>query len=477
MVSPTLAALSAADAAYVAHSAPGPKPRDCRADLIPALQLSRPRAASEPERAARRSLVEISTEWLPLPPGRRRLLPHLRASLEEPRSASDGPARRLEIVFERHTSRHTARTIVSLDHSRLLRLFFWVALLSSLSTAAGYSLAAAAARPAPLPARPPARAAPSASLLATLRAPVTLPFQPHRRRAAPFASLPSSLHAPISLPFQPHRHAAPAAAARPFSGTSRAHPALAVATAQLRDATRYLRHHAAEIEQAVEFAVMAHEGQWRKSGEPFVVHPIEVACILAELKMDTDTIIAGLLHDVVEDTAYTVEDIRQRFGTAVARIVWGVTDGDGCPASDNQRDLLLAMSAEWRVVLLKLADRLHNMRTLGAMPHAKRVRKARETMQLFVPLAARVGITPLEAELRRLSAAHLHPFAPSVLGALPGSHALLDWLAERQCPATLDNLLRSDEELAARGVGWEIAGHRQLWEAHCARWTRDADEL
>lgn len=180
---------------------------------------------------------------------------------------------------------------------------------------------------------------------------------------------------------------------------------------------------------------------------------------------------------MIEDTIYSADDICSRFGTAVARIVSGVTDGEARPAVDNQRDLLLAMSAEWRVVLVKLADRLHNMRTLGAMPLVKQQRKAKETMELFVPLAARVGVTPLETELRRLSAQHLHPFANApppalqLLESLPGSKALLDWIAERQCPATLDKLLYSDAELASRGVGWVIAGHRQQWEAHCARWT------
>mmetsp|Transcript_63665 Transcript_63665/g.168274 ORF Transcript_63665/g.168274 Transcript_63665/m.168274 type:complete len:198 (+) Transcript_63665:231-824(+) len=193
--------------------------------------------------------------------------------------------------------------------------------------------------------------------------------------------------------------------------------------------------------------------------------------------MDSDTIVAGLLHDVVEDTLYDADDICTRFGHQVARIVTGVTDADARPDIDNQRDLLLAMSAEWRVVLVKLADRLHNMRTLGAMPQHKQVRKARETMELFVPLAARVGVTPLEGELRRLSTAHLHPFASAppyalqLLDALPGSEALLNYLAERQCPATLDQLLHSDAELAAHGVGVELSGHRHRWEAHCARWV------
>lgn len=153
-----------------------------------------------------------------------------------------------------------------------------------------------------------------------------------------------------------------------------------------------------------------------------------------------------------------------------------MTDGEDCPAVDNQRELLLAMSAEWRVALVKLADRLHNMRTLGAMPPVKQQRKARETMELFVPLAKCIGVKPLEAELRRLSKSHLRPFVNSpsashLVGVLPGAEAILDWIAELRCPATLDKLLHGDEELASRGVGYYISGHRQQWEAHCARWT------
>ena len=134
---------------------------------------------------------------------------------------------------------------------------------------------------------------------------------------------------------------------------------------KLRAATRYLgTDDAARVcVNALDFAARAHEGQRRKSGEPYIIHPIEVACVLAELKLDSETIIAALLHDVVEDTDRTLDDIRAEFGDAVASIVSGVTDESASDA-DNQRALLLAMGTEWRVALVKLADRLHNMRTL-----------------------------------------------------------------------------------------------------------------
>jgi len=223
----------------------------------------------------------------------------------------------------------------------------------------------------------------------------------------------------------------------------------------------------------VEYATAAHEGQRRKSGEPFVVHPIEVACILAELKMDSDTIIAGLLHDTVEDTDVSTEDICERFGSAVSSIVSGVTDGDGRREVDNQRDLLLAMSSEWRVVLVKLADRLHNMRTLGAMPVAKQVRKSKETMELFVPLARAVGVHQLEEELQRLSSTHLHlfPGAAEILDRFPITGDLLRHFAEKQCPSLLENFIQHDEQLSRHDVASRLGLHRERWAEHCARWA------
>ena len=262
---------------------------------------------------------------------------------------------------------------------------------------------------------------------------------------------------------------------------------------------QYLGHDAPQLEKALIFASSAHAGQQRKSGEPYIVHPIETATILAELRMDTDCIIAGLLHDTVEDTDVSAEEIRSRFGNGVARIVEGVTDGPkGVPDETNQCALLLAMSMDWRIVLVKLADRLHNMRTLGAMPREKQVRKAKETLSIFVPLAREVGVSQLEEELEMRCAQTLFPqlFSPlytlnrmastrhdrhaparvamlregggvspvreltrSVLGLLSGA-------ARLYCPEQLDSLLARDETLDAFDAAQRISSHRQRWEAH-----------
>jgi len=209
-------------------------------------------------------------------------------------------------------------------------------------------------------------------------------------------------------------------------------------------AVGYLAHDEATISQALDFAVAAHDGQRRKSGEAYVVHPIEVAVILAQLHMDTDTIVAGLLHDTVEDTEVTVEQIRHRFGTGVASIVAGVTDGEAVPEAHNQRELLLAMSRDWRVVLVKLADRLHNMRTLEHMPPTKQVRKSRETAELFVPLARLVGVGEIEHELEWICNGYLRD------------------LPEHELNGDLLETMLQDE-----GIGELIGSHRARWRTHC----------
>ncbi|GAB4520067.1 MAG: bifunctional (p)ppGpp synthetase/guanosine-3',5'-bis(diphosphate) 3'-pyrophosphohydrolase [Anaerolineae bacterium] len=175
------------------------------------------------------------------------------------------------------------------------------------------------------------------------------------------------------------------------------------------------------IRRAYELAQSAHEGQSRASGEAYIHHPLAVAAILAELKLDAATIAAGLLHDVVEDTPYDIEYIRQHFGDEVARLVDGVTkleqlDQFRKPAdqmadgkAESLRKMFLAMVDDVRVVLIKLADRLHNMRTLGSLPEHKRRRIARETMDIFAPLANRLGIWQLKWELEDLAFRHLQP--------------------------------------------------------------------
>ena len=171
------------------------------------------------------------------------------------------------------------------------------------------------------------------------------------------------------------------------------------------------------IEKAYKLAVKAHGDQRRKSGEPYIIHPLWVAIILADLEMDKETIAAGMLHDVVEDTKFTEEDIRREFGDEVALLVDGVTKlGRLSYSSDklevqaeNLRKMFLAMAKDIRVIIIKLADRLHNMRTLQFMTPAKQKEKAKETMDIYAPIAQRLGISKIKMELDDLALKYSQP--------------------------------------------------------------------
>ncbi len=165
---------------------------------------------------------------------------------------------------------------------------------------------------------------------------------------------------------------------------------------------------------AYEFARECHVGQFRKSGDEYIIHPIEVSKILINMKMDTDTIVAGILHDIVEDTLITVSDIEYNFGSSVAKLVDGVTKLSVLPKGtkkqhENIRKMIVAMAQDIRVVIIKLADRLHNMRTLKFMPSHKQERIARETLEIFAPLAHRLGMAMMKCELEDLSLYYLEP--------------------------------------------------------------------
>jgi GTP pyrophosphokinase len=177
------------------------------------------------------------------------------------------------------------------------------------------------------------------------------------------------------------------------------------------------------VERAYQFAADAHAGVLRKSGEPYIVHPLEVACILARMQLDTESLAAALLHDVPEDTERTLEDVQREFGDTIASLVDGVTKLGQVrwpnPAeqahhqvevqAESLRKMFLAMVDDVRVVLVKLADRLHNMRTLDALPPVKQYRIARETLEIYAPLANRLGIWQIKSELEDLAFRYLEP--------------------------------------------------------------------
>ena len=177
------------------------------------------------------------------------------------------------------------------------------------------------------------------------------------------------------------------------------------------------------IEKAYKVASEAHKNQFRKSGEPYIIHPLNVAIILADLKLDKETIVAGILHDVVEDTVMTEDDLRREFGDDVALLVDGVTKLEKIPLSgngeqsdaklemqaENLRKMFLAMAKDIRVIIIKLADRLHNMRTGQFWKPEKQKEKARETMDIYAPIAQRLGISKIKVELDDLSMQYLMP--------------------------------------------------------------------
>src|SRR5579862_6363682 len=173
---------------------------------------------------------------------------------------------------------------------------------------------------------------------------------------------------------------------------------------------------AGELMRVYELADAAHEGQRRASGESYIEHPLAVAGILADLEMDHQTIAAALLHDVVEDTSITSEQVAQQFGDEVARLVDGVTKLTRIPYQskedaqvENLRKMFMAMAKDIRVIIIKLADRLHNMRTLASLPVSKQQAIARETLDIYAPIAHRLGIWKIKWEIEDLCLRYLDP--------------------------------------------------------------------
>ena len=178
----------------------------------------------------------------------------------------------------------------------------------------------------------------------------------------------------------------------------------------------------AKLGEAYRFSEAAHAGQTRQSGEPYISHPLAVTEILAGWHLDSQALMAALLHDVMEDTSVTKDEISDTFGKPVAELVDGLSKLDKIEfqsaedaQAENFRKMLLAMARDVRVILIKLADRLHNMRTLGAVSAPKRRRVARETREIYAPIANRLGLNNLFQELEELSFSHLYPLRHRVL--------------------------------------------------------------
>jgi GTP pyrophosphokinase len=213
------------------------------------------------------------------------------------------------------------------------------------------------------------------------------------------------------------------------------------------------------LNRAYVYAMMAHGTQKRASGEAFVAHPLEVAAILTDLRLDTATIVAAVLHDTVEDTEATLEEINRVFGPEIGSLVDGLTKlkrldlvSKQAAQGENFRKLLLAIAADLRVLLVKLADRLHNMRTLGFMPPEKRARIAQETLDIYAPLAGRMGIQEIRDELEDLSFRNINPEAyETIAKRLTGLSADNGSLVEE-----VETGLR--DRLAASGVAAEVSG-------------------
>jgi GTP diphosphokinase / guanosine-3',5'-bis(diphosphate) 3'-diphosphatase len=235
------------------------------------------------------------------------------------------------------------------------------------------------------------------------------------------------------------------------------------------------------IQRAYDVAAEAHVGQTRASGEDYVSHTVEVATILAQLRLDTDTIVAGLIHDTIEDTAITLRDVEERFGRQVASIVDGVTKLGKVEFRsateqqvENYRKMLLSMASDARVILVKLADRLHNMRTLEHLPEHKRRRIALETREIYAPLAHRLGMAAIRWELEDLAFKFLEPeeYESLVKTIRQRRKAREREIFEMQRPL--------EEALAEAGIEAEVSGRpKHLWSIHrkIAKQNRPYEEI
>ena len=217
--------------------------------------------------------------------------------------------------------------------------------------------------------------------------------------------------------------------------------------------------HVAKVRRAYEVGARAHAGQTRRSGEAYITHPVAVAGILAELRMDVETLCAAILHDALEDTDLPRGAIESEFGEAVAELVDGVTKLDKIQFRDRQeadaesfRKMMLAMSRDLRVILIKLADRLHNMRTLDAMSADSRRRIARETLEIYAPIAHRLGMNRIKAELQDMGFRALHPKRHQVISRRIAAQPVM----RREAMATIE--ARISARLAQEGLPFRLVG-------------------
>jgi guanosine-3',5'-bis(diphosphate) 3'-pyrophosphohydrolase len=234
----------------------------------------------------------------------------------------------------------------------------------------------------------------------------------------------------------------------------------------------------ARVEDAFVFACEHHADQRRKSGEDFIVHPVGVARICASMRLDTETLCAALLHDTVEDTSASIEEVRARFGEEISGVVDGVTKLTGITfqsrdeaQANNYRKMMVAMATDVRVILIKLADRLHNMRTIEAMPKQKQMEKARETLEIYAPLAHRLGIHAIKWELEDLAFATLHP---RKYQEIKGLVAQQREERERYVSEAGDYL---HKELADVGIDAQIAGRAKHFYSIYSKMTNKGREF
>ena len=234
----------------------------------------------------------------------------------------------------------------------------------------------------------------------------------------------------------------------------------------------------ARVQDAFVFACEHHADQRRKSGEDFIVHPVGVARICAGMRLDTETLCAALLHDTVEDTTASIEEVQTRFGEEIAKIVDGVTklteitfqSRDEAQA-ENYRKMMVAMATDVRVILIKLADRLHNMRTIEALPKQKQMDKARETLEIYAPLAHRLGIHAIKWELEDLAFATLHPRKYQEIKALVAQQRDE---RERYVGEAGEYLA---QELTALGIDAQIAGRAKHFYSIYSKMTKKGKEF